>query len=218
MLKKIKVLTIFPKFFDQFSEYGVVGKAIKSKKIDFSTFDIRKHGVGNNSSVDETPYGGGPGMVMRPEPFINSVNELKKTDHLTPYVIMTSPKGNNLDEKKVLELSKKESIYILCGRYEGVDQRVSELVVDEEISIGNFIVSGGEVPAMIISDSIIRKIPGILGSSESNKNETFSIKNDYSNKEPVYTKPRIFMGIQVPEILLSGDHSKIDEWKKNNRF
>ena len=157
-------------------------------------------------------------MVMRPEPFINSVNELKKTDNYSPYVIMTSPKGNNLDEKKVLELSKKESIYILCGRYEGVDQRVNELVVDEEISVGNFIVSGGEVPAMIISDSIIRKIPGILGSSKSNKNETFSIKNDYSNKEPVYTKPRVFMGIEVPKILLSGDHSKIDEWKKNNRI
>ena len=198
-----------PKFFDQFSEYGVVGKAIKSKKIDFSTFDIRAHGIGNNKSVDDTPYGGGPGMVMRPEPFINSVLELKENDQYTPYVIMTSPNGNNFDEKKVIELSKKESVYILCGRYEGVDQRVNDLVVDEEISVGSFIVSGGEVPAMIISDSIIRKIPGILGSSESNKNETFSIDNDYSKKEPVYTKPRLFMGAEVPNVLLSGDHSKI---------
>ena len=218
MLKKIRVLTIFPKFFDQFSEYGVVGKAIKSKKIDFSTFDIRAHGIGNNKSVDDTPYGGGPGMVMRPEPFINSVLELKENDQYTPYVIMTSPNGNNFDEKKVIELSKKESVYILCGRYEGVDQRVNDLVVDEEVSVGNFIVSGGEVPAMIISDSIIRKIPGILGSSESNKNETFSIDNDFSKKEPVYTKPRLFMGAEVPNVLLSGDHSKIDQWKKDNRF
>ena len=218
MLKKIRILTIFPKFFDQFSEYGVVGKAIKSKKIDFSAYDIRNHGIGNNKSVDDTPYGGGPGMVMRPEPFIDSVNKLKKSDQYLPHVILTSPNGTNLNEKKVIELSKKKSIYILCGRYEGVDQRVNELVVDEEISVGNFIVSGGEVPAMIISDSIIRKIPGILGSSESNKNETFSVDNYRKHKEPVYTKPRIFMGIEVPDVLLSGDHAKVKEWKKNNRF
>ena len=218
MVKKIKILTIFPKFFDKFSEYGVVGKAIKSNKIDFSTYDIRCHGVGNNKSVDDTPYGGGAGMVMRPEPFINSVIELKKSDKYTPYVILTSPKGNKLNEKKVLELSKKDCLYILCGRYEGVDQRVIDLIVDEEISVGNYIVSGGEVPAMLISDSIIRKIPKVLGSSDSIKNETFSINNEYSNKEPVYTKPREFMGIKVPDVLLSGDHSKIDKWKKDNRF
>ena len=132
--------------------------------------------------------------------------------------LLINDKSQNVDEKKVIELSKKESVYILCGRYEGVDQRVNDLVVDEEISVGSFIVSGGEVPAMIISDSIIRKIPGILGSSESNKNETFSIDNDYSKKEPVYTKPRLFMGAEVPNVLLSGDHSKIDQWKKDNRF
>ena len=157
-------------------------------------------------------------MVMRPEPFVHSVNELKKSSKLNPYILMTSPKGNKLSEKKVLELINKESIYILCGRYEGVDERVTELIVDEEISIGDYIVSGGELPAMIISDTLIRKLPSVLGSSESVIDETFSIKNKLKNKFPVYTRPEEFMGINVPKILLSGDHSKIKEWKKNNRF
>ncbi len=218
MLKEIKILTIFPNFFDQFIEYGVVGKAIKSKKINFETFDIRAHGVGKKNSVDDTPYGGGAGMVMRPEPFINSIKELNKNSKYKPYILMTSPKGNKLNEKTVLNLIKKESIYILCGRYEGVDERVNKLVVDEEISVGDYIVSGGEGPAMIISDALIRKLPSVVGSSESLENETFSIKNKLKNNSPAYTKPEEFMGLKVPKILLSGDHSKIEEWKKNNRF
>ena len=218
MLKEIKILTIFPKFFDQFSEYGVVGKAIKSKKINFGTFDIRAHGIGKSKSVDDSPDGGGAGMVMRPEPFINSVNELKKNSKYKPYILMTTPKGKKLNEKKVFNLLKKECIYILCGRYEGVDERVTKLVVDEEISVGDYIVSGGEVPAMIISDALIRKLPSVLGSPESTQNETFSLKNNLKNNFPVYTRPEEFMSIKVPKILLSGDHSKIEEWKKNNRF
>tara|TARA_B100000902_G_scaffold397312_1_gene460699 strand:- start:205 stop:861 length:657 start_codon:yes stop_codon:yes gene_type:complete len=218
MLKEIKVLTIFPNFFEQFLEYGVIGKAIKSKKVNFETFDIRTYGIGNNKSVDDSPYGGGSGMVMRPEPFVNSVYELSKNDKHKPYVVLTSPKGNKLDEKKVIELSNRDCLYILCGRYEGVDERVSQLVVDEEISVGDYIVSGGEVPAMIISDALIRKIPTVLGSSESIQNETFSLKSKSIKKEPVYTRPKEFMGIDVPNVLLSGDHSKINKWKKDNRF
>ena len=218
MLKEIKILTIFPSFFDQFTEYGVVGKAIKSKKINFETFDIRTHGIGKNNNVDDTPYGGGAGMVMRPEPFINSVKELKKNSKYNPYILMTSPKGKKLNEKKVLNLVKKESIYILCGRYEGVDERVSKLVVDEEISVGDYIVSGGEGPALIISDALIRKLPSVVGSSESLENETFSTKNKLKNNSPVYTRPEEYMGFKVPKVLLSGDHSKIEEWRKNNRF
>jgi len=218
MLKEIKILTIFPKFFDQFTQYGVVGKAIKSNKINFETFDIRVHGVGNNNSVDDTPYGGGAGMVMRPEPFINSIKELKKNSNHKPYILMTSPKGNNLNEKKILSLIKKESIYILCGRYDGVDERVNKLVVDEEISVGDYIVSGGEGPAMIISDALIRKLPSVVGSSKSIENETFSIENKLKNNSPVYTRPEEFMGSKVLKVLLSGDHSKIEKWRKDNRF
>ena len=211
------ILTLFPDLYPGPLGSSILGEARKKGKWHLSITDLKLFSE-KNKRVDESPFGGGPGMVMRPEPFVNSVLELKESDQYTPYVIMTSPNGNNFDEKKVIELSKKESVYILCGRYEGVDQRVNDLVVDEEISVGSFIVSGGEVPAMIISDSIIRKIPGILGSSESNKNETFSIDNNYSKKEPVYTKPRLFMGAEVPNVLLSGDHSKIDQWKKDNRF
>ena len=125
---------------------------------------------------------------------------------------------NKFDEKKVIDLSKKDCLYILCGRYEGVDERVSKLVVDEEISVGDYIVSGGEVPAMVISDALIRKIPNVLGSFESIQNETFSLENKVIKKEPVYTRPKEFMGFNVPNVLLSGDHSKIEEWKKDNRF
>ena len=213
-----QLFTLYPEVFPGPLNKGLYGKAWAKNLWSLNVINIRDAAKDKHKTVDDTPYGGGPGMVMRPEPFINSVIELKENDQYTPYVIMTSPNGNNFDEKKVIELSKKESVYILCGRYEGVDQRVNDLVVDEEVSVGNFIVSGGEVPAMIISDSIIRKIPGILGSSESNKNETFSIDNDFSKKEPVYTKPRLFMGAEVPNVLLSGDHSKIDQWKKDNRF
>ena len=217
MLNILRIITIFPNLFDSFSNIGVVGKAIQSNKVSLSVHDLRNFGVGKHMSVDDTQYGGGPGMVMRPEPFYNSVEFLKKSQNEKPYVILTSPKGNTLDSKKINQLSKKKCIYILCGRYEGVDQRVQDLIVDEEISIGNYILSGGEIPAMVIADSLIRKIPNVLGSSESTLNETFSENILGKKKEPVYTKPRNFKGLVVPEVLLEGNHKKIDDWRKKMR-
>ncbi|MEC7880590.1 MAG: tRNA (guanosine(37)-N1)-methyltransferase TrmD [Chloroflexota bacterium] len=213
----LRIITIFPNLFDSFSTIGVVGKAIQSNKVTFSVEDLRNFGIGKHMSVDDTQYGGGPGMVMRPEPFYDSVESLKNIHNEKPYIILTSPKGNTLDSKKIKQLSKKNCIYILCGRYEGVDQRVQELIVDEEISIGNYILSGGEIPAMVIADSIIRKIPNVLGSSESTLNETFSENIFGKNKEPVYTKPRTFKHLSVPKVLLEGNHKKIEEWRKKMR-
>jgi len=217
LINVLRVITIFPNFFDEFSKFGVVGKAIQSNKIFFKVHDLRDYGVGKHKSVDDTPYGGGPGMVMRPEPFYDSVQFLKNSYKETPHIILTSPKGKALDTEKVNELSNKKCIYILCGRYEGVDDRVRELIADEEISIGNYILSGGEIPAMAIADSLIRKIPNVLGSSESIKNETFSESISGQKKEPVYTKPRNFRGMNVPEILLNGDHNEILNWRKKMR-
>ena len=217
LLDILRIITIFPNLFDSFSNIGVVGKAIQSKKVSLSVHDLRNFGVGKHMSVDDTQYGGGPGMVMRPEPFYDTVEFLKKSHNEKPYVILTGPKGNTLNSKKINQLGKKKCIYILCGRYEGVDQRVQDLVVDEEISIGSYILSGGEIPAMVIADSLIRKIPNVLGSSESTLNETFSENILGKKKEPVYTKPRIFKGLAVPEVLLEGNHKKIDDWRKKMR-
>ena len=217
MLDILRIITIFPNLFDSFSNIGVVGKAIQSKKVSLSVHDLRNLRVGKHMSVDDTQYVGGPGMVMRPEPFYDTVEFLKKSHNEKPYVILTGPKGNTLNSKKINQLGKKKCIYFLCGRYEGVDQRVQDLVVDEEISIGSYILSGGEIPAMVIADSLIRKIPNVLGSSESTLNETFSENILGKKKEPVYTKPRIFKGLAVPEVLLEGNHKKIDDWRKKMR-
>ena len=156
-------------------------------------------------------------MVMKPEPFFNTVENLKKDYEESPYILLTSPRGKVIDNNKILDLKKHETIYILCGRYEGVDQRVSDILADEDISIGNYILSGGEIPAMAISDCLIRNIPGTLGSAESLTAESFSPNIKGKLKEPVYTKPRDFLGHMVPEILLSGDHKKIIEWRKKMR-
>ena len=217
LLNILRIITIFPDLFDSFSNIGVVGKAIQANKVSFSVQDLRKFGIGKHMSVDDTQYGGGPGMVMRPEPFYDAVEFLKNTHKEKPYIILTSPKGNILDSKKIKQLSKKKCIYILCGRYEGVDQRVQELIIDEEISVGNYILSGGEIPAMVIADSLIRKVPDVLGSSESMLNETFSENIFGKKKEPVYTKPRTFKGLSVPEVLLEGNHKKIEDWRKKMR-
>jgi len=217
LLNILRIITIFPDLFDSFSNIGVVGKAIQANKVSFGVQDLRKFGIGKHMSVDDTQYGGGPGMVMRPEPFYDAVEFLKNTHKEKPYIILTSPKGNSLDSKKIKQLSKKKCIYILCGRYEGVDQRVQELIIDEEISVGNYILSGGEIPAMVIADSLIRKVPDVLGSSESMLNETFSENIFGKKKEPVYTKPRNFKGLSVPEVLLEGNHKKIEDWRKKMR-
>jgi tRNA (guanine37-N1)-methyltransferase len=217
LLKNLRILTIFPEMFSQFQEFGVIGKAITSGGINFSVHDLREQGVGKHNDVDDTPFGGGPGMVMKPEPFFNTVENLKKEYGESPYILLTSPKGKVIDNNKILDLEKHETIYILCGRYEGVDQRVSDILADEDISIGNYILSGGEIPAMVISDCLIRNIPGTLGSAESLTAESFSANIKGKLKEPVYTKPREFLGHNVPEILLSGDHKKIIEWRKKMR-
>ena len=206
----INILTIFPEIFDILKS-GVVSKAIKSKSLSINTKDIRKNSVNKHNQVDAKPYGGGEGMVMMAEPIIKSLNQINKNK--IGKVIYLSPQGKKLNQRKVVSMSKLKNITLICGRYEGIDQRIIDNYVDEEISIGDFILSGGEYAALCLIDAISRHIPGTLGNRDSYLKDTFSnglLKGD------VYSKPEIFESMSVPEVLLSGNHKNIDDWRSEN--
>tara|TARA_Y100000996_G_scaffold395373_1_gene360544 strand:- start:395 stop:1126 length:732 start_codon:yes stop_codon:yes gene_type:complete len=204
------ILTIFPEIFDIFN-VGLISKSIKKKLIKINTFDIRENSVNKHNHVDSKPYGGGEGMVMMAEPLVKTLSSIKKRQ--LGKVIYLSPQGKQLDQKRVKSLAVRKNITLICGRYEGIDQRVIEKYVDEEISIGDFVLSGGEYAAICLIDAISRHIPGVLGNKDSYLKDTFS---DGLLKGNVYTKPEIFEDMQVPEVLLSGNHREIQKWKLEN--
>tara|TARA_B100000945_G_C20361602_1_gene587446 strand:+ start:249 stop:980 length:732 start_codon:yes stop_codon:yes gene_type:complete len=204
------ILTIFPEIFDIFN-VGLISKSIKKKLIKINTFDIRENSVNKHNHVDSKPYGGGEGMVMMAEPLVKTLSSIKKRQ--LGKVIYLSPQGKQLDQKRVKSLAARKNITLICGRYEGIDQRVIEKYVDEEISIGDFVLSGGEYAAICLIDAISRHIPGVLGNKDSYLKDTFS---DGLLKGNVYTKPQIFEDMQVPEVLLSGNHKEIQKWKLEN--
>ena len=202
------ILTIFPGLFDAL-DYGVIGKAKKNDKFSIQLNDIRKHAVNKHGQIDGKPYGGGEGMVMMSEPLKKSLEDIPKDK--VGKVIYLSPQGVKLYNLKAKELSKEKAITFICGRYEGVDQRFIDKYVDEELSVGDFIISGGELAALCTIDSIVRHIPGVLGNDDSSESDTFS---NGLLKGPQYSRPEIFDEMEVPEILLSGNHEKIKEWKE----
>ena len=202
---KFDVLTLFPEMFDSIKQ-SVIGKAIEKNIIDVNLINIRDFSEDKHKKVDDTPYGGGAGMVMKPDVVYRAYNSLDNKD---AKVIYMSPQGKKLDQKKVEELSKEQHLIILCGHYEGIDQRVLDKIVDEEISIGDYVLTGGELPAMVVIDSVSRYIEGVL-KEESIEEESFS---DGLLEYPQYTRPEIFEGQKVPEILLSGHHEKIKQWR-----
>ena len=204
------ILTIFPEIFDIFN-VGLISKSIKKKIIKINTFDIRENSVNKHNHVDSKPYGGGEGMVMMAEPLVKTLSSIKRRQ--LGKVIYLSPQGKQLDQKKVISLASRKNITLICGRYEGIDQRVIEKYVDEEISIGDFVLSGGEYAAICLIDAISRHIPGVLGNKDSYLKDTFS---DGLLKGNVYTKPEIFEDMQVPEVLLSGNHKEIQKWRHEN--
>ena len=204
------ILTIFPEIFDIFN-VGLISKSIKKKLIKINTFDIRENSVNKHNHVDSKPYGGGEGMVMMAEPLVKTLSSIKKRQ--LGKVIYLSPQGKQLDQKKVVSLASRKNITLICGRYEGIDQRVIEKYVDEEISIGDFVLSGGEYAAICLIDAISRHIPGVLGNKDSYLKDTFS---DGLLKGNLYTKPEIFEDMQVPEVLLSGNHKEIQKWRLEN--
>ena len=208
----INILTIFPEIFNVL-ESGVVSKPIKSKLLSIQALDIRKNSVNKHNHVDSKPYGGGEGMVMMAEPIVKTLKEVDKKKR--GRVIFMSPQGKRLNQQKIISLSKLKNITLICGRYEGIDQRIIDKYVDEEISIGDFILSGGEYAAICLIDAISRYLPGTLGNKDSYLNDTFSnglLKGD------VFTKPEIFESMKVPDVLLSGNHKKIETWRSEISF
>ena len=203
----INILTIFPEIFDILKS-GVVTKPIKDKKLNIELLDIRQNSVNKHNHVDSKPYGGGEGMVMMAEPIVKTLKQINKKN--LGRVIFMSPQGKKLNQKKIISLSKLKNMTIICGRYEGIDQRIIDKYVDEEISIGDFILSGGEYAAICLVDAISRYIPGTLGNKDSYLKDTFS---DGLLKGDVFTKPEIFESMKVPDVLLSGNHKKIETWR-----
>ena len=202
------VITLFPNLIEEWKNTGIIHQALKNNIIEINSVNLRDFGLGSYKQVDDAPYGGGPGMVLMAEPLDNAINSTNVNVNL-----FLTPSGEELNESMINELLEYDSINLICGRYEGFDQRILDLHSDYEVSVGKSVVSGGEVPAMYLLEALIRRIPDVLGNPESLTNETFTDnKVDY----PVYTRPEIYKNIEVPDVLLSGNHQKIDEWKKNN--
>ena len=203
------VLTIFPKMFDPFWEHGIIKRAIEQKKISVSAIDIRDFATGKHRSTDDRPYGGGCGMVMKPEPLAAAIREAIKQAPFAKKILLT-PQGRRFDQRVAEEFSSLSGLILICGRYEGVDERICQDFIDDEISIGDYILTGGELAAMIVIDALTRLIPGVLGDKDSAEKETFS---DNILKHGQYTRPVRFEGNEVPEVLLSGNHKEIDNWR-----
>lgn len=211
----IDVVTIFPALIRDFADYGVIKEAFNKEIIKLNIHDLRDFSKDRHRKVDDKPYGGGYGMVMMVQPFFDAVRHIKKENSSISRgkqkTILFTPRGQVLNQKLIKDLSNLDNIIMLCGRYEGVDERVSELIVDLEVSAGDYILTGGEIPAMILIDSIARLMPGVIHSIESLEVESFE-KNllEY----PQYTRPPAFRDKKVPEVLLSGNHLEIEKWRK----
>jgi len=210
-LKTIRfdIISIFPGMFESPFSESLLSKAQDNGIVEIRTHDLREYTLDKHSRVDDTPFGGGVGMVMNIEPIDRALEAVKK-DRPKAYSILLSPGGYRFDQKKAWELSRKDEIILVCGRYEGFDERVSELV-DEELSIGDYVMNGGEVPAMVVVETVARLVPGVIGDAQSLTEESFSGE---MLEYPQYTRPREYKGHGVPEVLLSGDHKKIEEWKR----
>lgn len=203
---KFDILTLFPEMFENLRQ-SIIGRAIEKNIININLINIRDFSKDKHKKVDDTPYGGGAGMVMKPDVVYSAYNSIKDKN---ARVIYMSPQGKTLNQEKVEELSKEEHLVILCGHYEGIDQRVLDKIVDEEISIGDYVLTGGELPAMVLIDSVSRYVEGVL-KEDSIKEESFS---NGLLEYPQYTRPEVFEGEKVPEILLSGHHENISKWRK----
>ena len=205
---KIDILTLFPNMFKGVFEESIIKRAIDLGKVEINLLNFRDYTTDPHNKVDDTPYGGGAGMVLMCQPIFDCINSIKTSDSV---VVMLTPDGVTYKQKVAYDLSKFKHIILLCGHYEGFDERIRS-ICDMEISIGDYVLTGGEVPAMVLVDSIIRLIPGVIN-EESHIKDSFN--KDYLLDYPTYTKPRIYNGMAVPDVLLSGDHKKIDEYRYN---
>lgn len=206
---RFDILTIFPQLLSSPLEEGIIRRAVASGKVSIGIENIRDFAYDKHTMTDDRPFGGGEGMVMKPEPLTRAIRSVKEKSG-PGRVLLLSPQGQRYDQSVVERLAKQEHLILICGRYEGIDERIRATLVDEEISIGDFILTGGELAAMVIIDSVVRMLPGVLGCADSAENDTFSRG---LLKHPQYTRPRNFEGHEVPEVLLSGDHAAVAEWR-----
>jgi len=221
-MMKFDIITIFPDILTSYSEESILGRAQKKGLIEINFHDLRDYAIDKHKTTDDAPFGGGPGMVMMAGPIYQTIVALNekckmKNEKFRKRIILLSPKGKKFDQKMAKRLSKYDQLIFICGRYEGVDERVKKYIADEEISIGDYVLSGGELPAMVMTEAVSRLIPGVLGNKESLESESHTNVGDLDF--PQYTRPAEFITsdgkkLKVPEILLSGDHAKIKKWRE----
>ena len=209
---RIDILTLFPDMFTSFLDGSLLGAARSAGLLDVRLTNIRDFAEGVHRQVDDRPFGGGPGMLLMPGPVVDCVESVQRSGPTPGHLVMLTPSGRRLDQKLVEELATKERIVLVCGRYEGFDDRIRQTLQPDEISIGDFVLSGGEVAAMVIIDAVSRLVPGVLGDEESARQDSFS-GTERLVEGPQYTRPREYRGLRVPEVLLSGDHGRIAQWR-----
>ncbi len=208
---KIDILTIFPEMFAPLRT-SLIGKAVQGNLVELNIIDIREFSKDKHKKTDDYPFGGGDGMIMTPQPLYDAIMSVKTPDS---HVIYMSPKGGVLNQQKVKALSSLQHLIFVCGHYEGIDERIIQLCINEQISIGDYVLTGGEIPAMVVIDSVLRYLPNVLGNQNSTEDESFS---DGLLEYPQYTRPREFMGLSVPEVLLNGNHKEIDNWRAEQKL
>ena len=220
-MKRFDVVTIFPEMLDALADSGITRRALDEKRFELHVWDPRDYATDSYRRVDDRPYGGGPGMVMMAEPVQAAIDAARERQRAAgverPRVVLMSPQGERLDEKLVNELAAEDGLVVIAARYEGVDERVIERSVDREVSIGDYVVSGGELPAMVLIDCIVRKLPGVLNSSESAAQDSFASDPSFARgllDWPHYTRPEEWKGARVPEVLQSGNHAAIARWRR----
>ena len=206
---RINVITMFPEYFDGPLRTSIVGRAIEDGRLDVNLVDLRAHGIGRHKQLDDSPFGGGPGMVMMIEPLAAALEPMGETLR-----VLFTPAGEPMTQSMLDDWAAEEEITFVCGRFEGVDQRVIDMFIDREVSLGDYVLAGGEVAAAAAIEGTARLLPGVVGNPESTERESF---RDGLLEEPVYTRPAVFEGVGVPEILLSGDHGRIEEWRAEQR-
>jgi len=214
MHKRFDIISIFPEICEPYLQASILGRAEKNKLIELKTHNLRDYTKDKHKTVDDTPYGGGPGMVMKVEPFDKALKKIK-TRRKKIRVVLTSASGKRFTQKDAKRLAKYDQVIFLCGRYEGVDARVENKLADESLSIGDYVLTGGELPALVMTDAIARQIPGVLGKSASLEVE--SHEQEGLLEYPQYTKPEEYNGWKVPPVLLGGNHKKINEWRKKQQ-
>lgn len=210
-MMKIDILTLFPEMFRGVMESSIMKKAQENQAFTYQTIDFRQYTTNKHQKVDDYPYGGGAGMVLMPQPIFSAVDAIKQNESKPPRIVLMCPQGERFTQRKAEELAKEDHLIFICGHYEGYDERIREQLVTDEISIGDFVLTGGELGAMVVIDSVVRLLPSALGNQQSAREDSFSTG---LLEHPHYTRPAVFQGMEVPEILRSGHHEKIEKWRK----